>query len=79
MSEIVHNRIAMLRTERGISRRQLADALGVHYMSTPPLLLAQGITDSGLTAAGALIGGGLALASDANGDAWPSWPCSSSS
>jgi DNA-binding XRE family transcriptional regulator len=30
MSEIVHNRIAMLRAERGISRRQLAEALGVH-------------------------------------------------
>ena len=26
-SEKVHNRIAMLRTERGISRRQLAEAL----------------------------------------------------
>ena len=33
MSEIVHNRIAMLRAERGISRRQLADALGVHYQT----------------------------------------------
>lgn len=33
MSDIVHNRIAMLRTERGISRRQLADALGVHYQT----------------------------------------------
>lgn len=29
----VHNRIAMLRAERGISRRQLADALGVHYQT----------------------------------------------
>lgn len=33
MSEHVHNRIAMLRAERGISRRQLADALGVHYQT----------------------------------------------
>ncbi len=33
MNEIVHNRIAMLRAERGISRRQLADALGVHYQT----------------------------------------------
>lgn len=32
-SEIVHNRIAMLRTERGISRRQLAEALGIHYQT----------------------------------------------
>ncbi len=30
MSEVVYNRIAMLRAERGVSRRQLADALGVH-------------------------------------------------
>ena len=29
--EVTYNRIAMLRAERGISRRQLADALGVHY------------------------------------------------
>jgi DNA-binding XRE family transcriptional regulator len=33
MSEIIYNRIAMLRAERGISRRQLADALGVHYQT----------------------------------------------
>jgi DNA-binding XRE family transcriptional regulator len=33
VSETVHNRIAMLRVERGISRRQLADALGVHYQT----------------------------------------------
>ncbi|MCW3817644.1 helix-turn-helix transcriptional regulator [Micromonospora sp. DR5-3] len=33
MSENVHNRIAVLRAERGISRRQLADALGVHYQT----------------------------------------------
>ena len=33
MSEAIHNRIAMLRAERGISRRDLADALGVHYQT----------------------------------------------
>lgn len=33
MSEAVHNRIAMLRAERGVSRRELADALGVHYQT----------------------------------------------
>ena len=33
MSESLHNRIAMLRAERGVSRRQLADALGVHYQT----------------------------------------------
>lgn len=33
MSETVYNRIAMLRAERGISRRELADALGVHYQT----------------------------------------------
>ena len=33
MNESVYNRIAMLRAERGISRRQLADALGVHYQT----------------------------------------------
>jgi putative transcriptional regulator len=32
-NESVYNRIAMLRAERGISRRQLADALGVHYQT----------------------------------------------
>lgn len=32
-TENVHNRIAMLRVERGISRRALADALGVHYQT----------------------------------------------
>ncbi|GGK73816.1 helix-turn-helix transcriptional regulator [Ornithinimicrobium pekingense] len=32
-SETIHNRIAMLRVERGITRRQLADALGVHYQT----------------------------------------------
>lgn len=33
MSESIHNRIAMLRAERGVSRRALADALGVHYQT----------------------------------------------
>jgi putative transcriptional regulator len=33
VSEVVYNRIAMLRAERGISRRQLAEALGVHYQT----------------------------------------------
>lgn len=32
-SDVVHNRIAMLRAERGLSRRELADALGVHYQT----------------------------------------------
>ena len=33
MSEAVHNRIAVLRAERNVSRRELADALGVHYQT----------------------------------------------
>lgn len=33
MSEIVYNRIALLRAERGVTRRQLAEALGVHYQT----------------------------------------------
>jgi DNA-binding XRE family transcriptional regulator len=33
MSEVVHNRIAQLRAERGVSRRQLAAALEVHYQT----------------------------------------------
>jgi len=33
MSDTIHNRIAMLRAERGISRRDLAEALGVHYQT----------------------------------------------
>lgn len=33
MSELVHNRIAVLRAERKVSRRQLAEALGVHYQT----------------------------------------------
>ena len=32
-AEQVFNRIAMLRVERGISRRELADAVGVHYQT----------------------------------------------
>ncbi len=32
-SEVVYNRIAMLRAERGLSRRELAEALGVHYQT----------------------------------------------
>lgn len=33
MPETIHNRIAMLRAERGVSRRDLAAALGVHYQT----------------------------------------------
>ncbi|WP_432478056.1 helix-turn-helix transcriptional regulator [Nocardioides sp. GXQ0305] len=33
MSESVHNRIALLRAEQDVSRRDLADALGVHYQT----------------------------------------------
>ena len=33
MSDVVHNRIALLRAEQGVSRRALADALGVHYQT----------------------------------------------
>ena len=32
-SDTVHNRIAVLRAERGITRRELAEALGVHYQT----------------------------------------------
>lgn len=32
-SDVVHNRVAMLRVERGISRRELSEALGVHYQT----------------------------------------------
>jgi putative transcriptional regulator len=32
-SDLVHNRVAMLRAERSISRRALAEALGVHYQT----------------------------------------------
>jgi DNA-binding XRE family transcriptional regulator len=31
--EQIHNRIAMLRAERGVSRRELSTALGVHYQT----------------------------------------------
>jgi len=33
VAETVHNRIAMLRAERGVSRRDLAEELGVHYQT----------------------------------------------
>ncbi len=33
MTDTVHNRIALLRAEQGVTRRQLADALGVHYQT----------------------------------------------
>ena len=33
MAETLHNRIAVLRAERGITRRQLALAVGVHYQT----------------------------------------------
>ena len=33
MTESVHNRIALLRVEQGVSRRDLATALGVHYQT----------------------------------------------
>ena len=33
MTDAVHNRIGMLRAERGVTRRELADALGVHYQT----------------------------------------------
>ncbi|OKL54640.1 transcriptional regulator [Bowdeniella nasicola] len=31
--EQVHNRIAVLRADREVSRRELAEALGVHYQT----------------------------------------------
>lgn len=31
--EQVHNRIAVLRADRKVSRRELAEALGVHYQT----------------------------------------------
>jgi putative transcriptional regulator len=33
MTEVVHNRIAQLRAERGVTRRELAAALDVHYQT----------------------------------------------
>ena len=31
--EVVHNRLPLLRADRGISRTDLADALGIHYQT----------------------------------------------
>lgn len=31
--EPIHNRIAMLRVERSVTRREFAEALGVHYQT----------------------------------------------
>jgi DNA-binding XRE family transcriptional regulator len=54
MTDTVHNRIAMLRAERGVSRRQLSEALGVHYQTigylergeySPSLFLALSIAE----------------------------------
>jgi DNA-binding XRE family transcriptional regulator len=54
MTDLVHNRIAMLRAERGVSRRDLSEALGVHYQTigylergeySPSLYLALKIAD----------------------------------
>ncbi|GAA2633378.1 helix-turn-helix transcriptional regulator [Streptomyces axinellae] len=33
MSEHVHNRLAVVRAERGVSRQQLAEAVGAHYQT----------------------------------------------
>lgn len=33
MSEQVHNRLSMVRAERKVTRKQLADAVGVHYQT----------------------------------------------
>ncbi len=30
---VLHNRLAVMRTERGLSRQELADALGVNYQT----------------------------------------------
>jgi DNA-binding XRE family transcriptional regulator len=32
-ADAVYNRIAILRAEQGVTRRELADALGVHYQT----------------------------------------------
>jgi DNA-binding XRE family transcriptional regulator len=54
VTDTVHNRIAMLRAERGVSRRELSEALGVHYQTigylergeySPSLFLALKIAD----------------------------------
>jgi DNA-binding XRE family transcriptional regulator len=33
VNDAIHNRIAMLRVERRMSRRALAEALGIHYQT----------------------------------------------
>jgi putative transcriptional regulator len=33
MSERVHNRLAMVRAERNVTRQQLAEAVGAHYQT----------------------------------------------
>ena len=33
IASAIYNRIAMLRAERGISRRELSEALGIHYQT----------------------------------------------
>jgi DNA-binding XRE family transcriptional regulator len=33
VTDAMHNRITLLRVEQGVSRRELADALGVHYQT----------------------------------------------
>lgn len=33
MSELIHNRIPLLRAERALSRKALADAVGVNYQT----------------------------------------------
>jgi putative transcriptional regulator len=33
VNETVHNRISLLRAEQGVTRRDLATALGVHYQT----------------------------------------------
>lgn len=54
VTDQIHNRIAMLRAERGISRRDLSEAVGVHYQTigylergeySPSLYLALKIAD----------------------------------
>ena len=32
-TDVVHNRVAMLRVERHVSRREFAEAIGVHYQT----------------------------------------------
>jgi len=52
VSDAIHNRLRRLRMERGVSRRDLADSLGIHYQTlgylergeyAPSLQLALGI------------------------------------